>query len=238
MSFAEGLARTELPRRILGAVLSVLVPGAGHVVLGYSRLAWIVAGSSLALWGGVIAAALAVQTTAFLLLGGIFIVGTAVSVVSIFALPPGPRLKDGLRALWPVLVLFPVFRGAFYLVGIYALSNHVATDGAMGPAIASGDLVLVRPSGEVAVGEVALVEHPAGSGTLWLRRVLSRPSEGQAGREGRILVGVDEASDPAAASPAGPVAPAQLRGRALFVFMAGRGTDGRGRIWKPLARAR
>ena len=236
MSFAEGLARTELPRRILGAVLSVLVPGAGHVVLGYSRLAWVIAGSSLALWGGVIAAALAVQTTAFLLLGAIFIVGTAVSVVSIFALPPGPRLKDGLRALWPVLVLFPVFRGAFYLVGIYALSNHVATDGAMGPAIASGDLVLVRPSGEVAVGEVALVEHPAGSGTLWLRRVLQRPSDGSEASE-RILVGADLSSDPAAASPAAAIAPAQLRGRALFVFMAGRSSDGRGRIWKPLRRA-
>jgi len=42
-------------------------------------------------------------------------------VISIFALPPGPRLADGLRALWPVLVLFIVFRGAGYVVQNWAL---------------------------------------------------------------------------------------------------------------------
>lgn len=230
-TLGDRLAKTELPRRILGAVLSVLVPGAGHVILGHPRVGWLVAGAALALWGAVVVSAITVQTTAFLLLGALFILAMVVNVVSVFAMPPGPRIKDGARALWPILVLLPLFRGAFYLVGLYVLTNQIAGDGAMRPAIASGDLVLIHPTRQVPPGEVALVEHPAGSGTLWLRRVETRTPE-------RVVVSADDRSDPAAASPAADLHPDQVRGRALFVFMAARGTDGRARVWKALARPR
>jgi signal peptidase I len=170
-SFLGRLAQGELPRRLLGAVLSVLVPGAGHVVLGYSRVGWIVAAFSLLLGGVAVGCAIYAATTAFLVFGAMYILGTVASVLSIFALPRGPKLKEGLFALWPVLILFLVFRGAAYLVKTYAFDAYrVPSHTAMLPLLSVDDIVFVSPrASHVRVGDVVLVDQPDGKSRTLLR---------------------------------------------------------------------
>ncbi len=222
MSLQSKLQRTELPRRILGAVLSVLVPGAGHVVLGYKKLGWIIAAASLGLGASVVISALIVAPVAFLVLGALYILGTVASVVTVLALPPGPQLKDGLRGLWPVLVLAIGFRGAAY-VRSYVLEGEVIADNVLAPLVVEGDVLLVHPGhGEPQPGDVIRFGVLGPDSARRLRRVLARPDaahlEVQLDDQHHELITLD-----------------QVTGRALFVMATnGKAADGRGRIWKPL----
>lgn len=217
------LERTQLPRRLLGAMLSVLVPGAGHVVLGYPTLGWIIAAISLGLGATVVIAALNVATSVFLVGGGAYILGTVASVITVFALPPGPRLKDGLRALWPVLVLALLFRGAAYVVRTYALEAEVIADNVLEPQVVEGDVLLVRPGrSDPQPGDVIRFGERGPDAVRRVRRVVARPDaahvEVQLDAQHRELVPLE-----------------QVTGRALFVMAtSGKVKDGRGRIWKPL----
>jgi hypothetical protein len=213
----------QVPRRLLGAVLSVLVPGAGHVVIGYPRVGWIVGGLSLALGGVIVMSARACAITPFLLFGAVYIFGTVASVLSVLGLPPGADIGRGARGLWPVLVLFVLFRGAAYAVQTWALEADLAPDGAMRPAIEKGDVVLAALGRfEPRAGDVVVVEH---GGDRHLRRVRAVDE-----------VGVEVVADePRERGPVPPrVARAQVHARALFVFAAARGSDGRARVWKRL----
>jgi len=230
VTFAQRLERTQLPRRLLGAVLAVLVPGAGHVVLGYGRLGWIIAAASLLVGGAAAVCAMMCIVKAFLVLGAVYIFGTVASVVSIFALPPGPQLKDGLRALWPVLVLFLVIRGASYTVQTWALAADYAQDGTLRPGMEPGDIVFSRPGvPDPQPGDLVVVEHPSVSGMRYLRRVASVNGD-------VVELRGDSVDDKAVSVPL--VTRAQLRARALFVFAAAKGTNGVDRVWKPLVSAR
>ena len=230
MTFAKRLESTQLPRRLLGAVLAVLVPGAGHVVLGYSRLGWVIAAVSLLVGGAAVVCATMCVVKAFLVLGAIYIFGTIASVVSIFALPPGPQLKDGLRALWPVLVLFLVIRGAAYTMQTWALVADYAPDASMRPAMERGDTVFSRPGvPDPRPGELVVVEHPSVEGTRYLRRIARVNGDA-------VELRGDAADEKAVTLPS--VSRAQLRARALFVFAAAPGTNGIARVWKPLLSAR
>ncbi len=158
-SFLARLAQSELPRRVLGAMGSVFVPGAGHIILGYSRIGWIVAAVLLAVGAATVLCAMSAITTGFLIFGAIYILCTVACVVSIFALPPGPRLKQGLAVLWPAFVLLIVFRVAAYMVQNYALSAVKMPSLAMAPAIGTGDIVFVSTHADVVrVGDVVLLE--------------------------------------------------------------------------------
>jgi signal peptidase I len=171
-SFLGRLAQSELPRRVLGAMASVFVPGAGHIILGYSRIGWMVAAVLLAVGAATVLCAMAAITTGFLIFGAIYILCTVACVVSIFALPPGPQLKEGLFALWPVFVLFVVFRGAGYVVQNYALSAVKMPSLAMAPMIGTGDIVFVSKHADaVRVGDVVLFEAP--DKQLLIRRVIA-----------------------------------------------------------------
>jgi len=123
-------------------------------------------------------------------------------VLSVFAIPPGPRLADGLRALWPVLVLFVIFRGAAWLISDRILLIAPAPDDSLKPAMVQGDIVFfhVDPSPP---GPDELVLYQAAD-HITLRRGPGKPEDGQ------------------------------VRGRALFVFAAAKGTNGIDRVWKPL----
>jgi signal peptidase I len=175
VSFGERLRRTELPRRLLGAIISVLVPGAGHVVLGYPNVGWSVAGAALLIGACLIVSALKVWTGLFLASGALYILGIVASVVSIFALPPGPKLKDGLRALWPVLVLFLVFRGAAHVVRTYLLASLQAPSSSMLPLIADGDLVLtdLDPTRAPVAGDVIVYAEPGHPERMHIDRVIA-----------------------------------------------------------------
>jgi signal peptidase I len=190
VSVGSRLQKTELPRRILGMVLSVLVPGAGHVVLGYPRVGWAVAGAALTIGAGLVGAALASLTGLFLVCGALYILGIVVSVVSIFALPPGPKLKEGLRALWPVLVLFLVFRGAAYLLRAYALSAVQAPASSMLPLVADGDVLLTtaRPPGNVTPGDVIVFTEPGHADRLHVDRVVAVGGQRVRIMGGRLVV--------------------------------------------------
>jgi hypothetical protein len=224
VTLAATLERSQLPRRLLGAVLAVLVPGAGHIVLGYRRLGWAVAAATLVVGAGFVFSVLGCAMTLVGVFGGGYILGTIASVLSIFALPPGPRLKEGLRALWPVLVLFLVFRGAAYGVGTWAITGEFAPDDAMLPSIVRGDLLLVAVRDTPRVGDVVLLEQ-SGSDQRTLRRLVAVKDD--------QLVITARLSDSAEHVPR-----TALRGRVLFVFAAARGTNGVDRVWKPLGSAR
>ncbi len=189
MSFGDRLRRTELPRRLLGAVLSVLVPGAGHVVLGYSTVGWIVAAASLVIGAGLVLSALATATKLFLLFGSLYILGLVGSVISIFALPPGPKLKEGLRALWPVLVLLLAFRGAAHVVRTYALSSYKVPSSAMLPLIADGDLILATIGAHSPeLGDVVVFAEPGHPETLHIKRVVAVPGQRVRVNDGRLVI--------------------------------------------------
>lgn len=220
LTFMQRLAHSELPRRILGAVIAAPVPGAGHVILGYPRLGWIVAAVTLTLIGVAALGAVVGVPGLFLAAGALMILVTVASIVSLFALPPGPRLKDGLRALWPVLALFVIVRGFVYLMGAFVLQVAPVPDEAMAPALHEQDTLLVHPGDGVEVGDVAYVEHPAGK--FLVRRVAARTDD---------KLDLSSDVDPSLVS----VERAEVRGKALFVLGAGK-VDGRGRIWKPLSR--
>jgi hypothetical protein len=162
--------------------------------------------------------------------GAIYILGTTASVISVFALPPGPRLRDGLRALWPVLVLFLVFRGAADAVQRWAIAADLAADDAMQPAIARGDTVFSNLSRRVPrPGEVVVIEPEAGR--RYLRRVVGVLDD--------VLWVAADQPDPVPFGLAPipqPVPLGALRGRALFVFAAARGSNGVDRVWTPLGR--
>lgn len=220
LTFMQRLAHSELPRRILGAVIAAPVPGAGHVILGYPRLGWIVAAVTLTLIGVAALGAVVGVPGLFLAAGALMILVTVASIVSLFALPPGPRLKDGLRALWPVLALFVIVRGFVYLMGAFVLQVAPVPDEAMAPALHEQDTLLVHPGDGVEVGDVAYVEHPAGK--FLVRRVAARTDD---------KLDLSSDVDPGLVS----VERAEVRGKALFVLGAGK-VDGRGRIWKSLSR--
>ncbi len=220
LTFMQRLAHSELPRRILGAVIAAPVPGAGHVILGYPRLGWIVAAVTLTLIGVAALGAVVGVPGLFLAAGALMILVTVASIVSLFALPPGPRLKDGLRALWPVLALFVIVRGFVYLMGAFVLQVAPVPNEAMAPALHEQDTLLVHPGDGVEVGDVAYVEHPAGK--FLVRRVAARTDD---------KLDLSSDVDPSLVS----VERAEVRGKALFVLGAGK-VDGRGRIWKPLSR--
>jgi hypothetical protein len=216
------LERSQLPRRILGAMLSVLVPGAGHVVLGYSKLGWVIAAVSLALGAVVVASAIHVATTVFLIGGAMYILGTVASVVTVFALPPGPAVRQGLRALWPVLVLALGFRGAAYVVRTYELQAEVITDNALAPEVVEGDVLLIHPgSFDAKPGDVIRYDG-ASEAERHVARVLGSPDPSHL-----ALKAADGSTHTVAAST--------ISGRGLFVMATtGKVKDGRGRIWKPL----
>jgi hypothetical protein len=226
VSLGQRLERSQLPRRLLGAVLAVLVPGAGHVVIGWTRIGWIVAALTLLVGVGFIASVLGCVMIGVGVGGAIYILGTTASVISIFALPPGPRLKDGLRALWPVLVLFLVFRGAADGVQRWAIAADLAADDGMRPAIVRGDTVFSNLSRSVPEAGAIVVIEPA-PGERYLRRVVTVADD-------RLWVAADQ-PEPVPYG-IGPVPLASLRGRALFVFAAARGTPGLDRVWRPLGR--
>ena len=220
LTFMQRLAHSELPRRILGAVIAAPVPGAGHVILGYPRIGWIVAAVTLSLIGLAAVGALVGSPALFLAAGALMILVTVASILSVFVLPPGPHLKDGLRGLWPALALFVIVRGFVYLMGAFALQVAPVPDEAMGPALRQQDTLLVRPGDHVVAGDVAYVEHPAG--TFLVRRVAARTADK-----------LELSSDTDASVVT--VERAEVRGKALFVLGAGK-VDGRGRIWKTLSR--
>jgi hypothetical protein len=224
VSLGERLERSQLPRRLLGAVLAVLVPGAGHVVIGYFRLGWIVAALTLLVGACFIASVLGCVMIGVGVSGAVFILGTTASAISVFALPPGPRLKDGLRALWPVLVLFLVFRGAADGVQRWAIAVDLAADDGLRPAIVRGDTVFSNLSRRAPTpGDVVVIEPEPGQ--RYLRRVVAVADD-------RLWVTADP-PDPLPYG-LGPVLLTSLRGRALFVFAAARGTNGVDRVWRPL----
>lgn len=220
LTFLQRLAHSEVPRRILGAVIAAPVPGAGHVILGYPRIGWIIGAVTLSLIAIAALGAVAMVPSVFLVAGAIMILVTVGSIVSLFALPPGPRLKDGLRALWPVLALFVIVRGFVFLMGAFVLQVAPVPDDAMAPALRQHDTLLVHPGDRVQVGDVAYVEHPAG--TFLVRRVAAVNAD---------KLDLSSDTDPSLVS----VERAEVRGKALFVLGAGK-VDGRGRIWKPLTR--
>ena len=177
-TFSQKLQRTEMPRRILGMVLAVLVPGAGHIVLGYSTLGWVVAGIALGLSAAALGAALFVATQVFLLLVAALLLFLVLSVVSIFALPPGPRLKDGLRALWPALALLVVYRSAAWLVPAHVMPSYSVADMTMLPAIATGDVLLATARATTPrAGDVVLFEDPTHPDKPQLGRVVGVAGE-------------------------------------------------------------
>ena len=220
LTFLQRLAHSEVPRRILGAVIAAPVPGAGHVILGYPRIGWIIGAVTLSLIAVAALGAVAMVPGIFLVAGATMILVTVGSIVSLFALPPGPRLKDGLRALWPVLALFVIVRGFVFLMGAFVLQVAPVPDEAMAPALRQQDTLLVHPGDGVQVGDVAYVEHPAGK--FLVRRVAAVNAD---------KLDLSSDTDPGLLS----VERSEVRGKALFVLGAGK-VDGRGRIWKPLTR--
>ena len=162
LTFMQKLAANEVPRRVLGAVLTVPVPGAGHVILGYPKLGAIITAVMLALFGGATLGAVSVMPRLFLACGAIAIFLLVACVISIFALPPGPKLKDGLRALWPAFVIFVAVRAAVYVVGNFAMQVAPVNDDTLAPEVRKGDTMLVHPGPAAAPGDVVFVEAPAG----------------------------------------------------------------------------
>lgn len=223
MSLQSKLQSTELPRRLLGAMLCLLVPGAGHIVLGYSTLGWAIAAASLTVGAVVVGSAIAVYPTVFLVFGAMYILSTVGSVISVFALPPGPKLKDGLKALWPVLVLALSFRGAAFVVRTYALEAETIGDDALAPQVVPGDVLLIYPGrGNPQPGDLVRFGVMGPSTTPRVRRVASRPDADH----------VTMQLDPQNVET---VPLDQVTGRALFVMATdGKVASGRGRIWQPL----
>ncbi|MEO6952044.1 MAG: S24/S26 family peptidase [Polyangia bacterium] len=220
LTFMERLAHSEVPRRVLGAVIAAPVPGAGHVILGYPRVGWIIAAATLSLIAVAALGAVAGMPGVFLVAAAMMLLLTVGSIVSIFVLPPGPHLKNGLRALWPVLALFVIVRGFVFLMGAFVLQVAPVPDDAMAPALRQHDTLLVHPGAGVVVGDVAYVEHPAGK--FVVRRVAGIDAD-------KLELSSD--TDPSLLS----IERSEVRGKALFVLGAGK-VDGRGRIWKPLSK--
>jgi hypothetical protein len=223
VSLAGKLEETQLPRRLLGATLSVLVPGAGHIVLGYTTLGWVVAGVTLVIGAIIVAAALTCSMTLLAVFGAIYILGTIASALSIFALRPGPRITAGLRALWPVLALFVVFRGAAYGAQRWGIEGDYMPDSTMEPRIIPGDLLVSHVTKDVAVGDLVVVEPSEEH--RYVRRVTNI--------DGETLSLAADHEDPKAEKLLS-VSRSAVRAKPLFVFATARGTNGVGRVWKPL----
>jgi hypothetical protein len=164
--FLQRLADSELPRRVLGAMLSVFAPGAGHVVIGHQKIGAIIAAIMLALFGLATLGAVLVVPTLFLLAFGVGIFLLIVCVVSVFAVPPGPSVREGLRALWPALVIVAVFRAATFFVGNYVVGVVPVPDDALAPELRKGDWLLVHPGPTADPGDVVLVQPPTGTSHL------------------------------------------------------------------------
>ncbi len=198
MSVLAALARTQLPRRVLAAVFSVLVPGAGHVVFGWTRAGWIIGGGTLALALAGAGCALVPVIGPFLVIGAICLLAMVASVISIFAVPPGPDLERGPVTLWPVFVLFVLFRGAAYGVDHYVLDALSTPDVAMLPLVGERDVVLVdRRPFEPRVGDVVAFADPKDIAQRVARRVVATAGQRVRYADGRLTVdGVEVAETP------------------------------------------